>query len=259
MSETNPFTPSQEVQLEDGIERVKVRPIELLKQSYEMISNQYWLFFGICVVGILIASAVPMGLIMGPMMIGIYLSFLHLEAGQNVEFGTLFKGFDQFADALIATLIIIAISFVAVIPAMLVLFLVCILPVIAMQGSDGDPPGAMLGIGVLAFYAGIILVSVAVTLPFLFTFQLMAERKLKAMDSIKLSARAVWRNLGGIFKFFFVQFAISLFLAMLCYFPVFFFLPISFGAMFLLYRQIFPRSATLEVHGEQINEPVGQV
>lgn len=176
---------------------------------------------------------------MGPMMIGIYLCFMHAERGVTVEFSTLFKGFDQFGDALIATLIMIGISLVATIPAMFILFFITLGPVIVMA-DGGEPNPALLILALIGFYGGIIFVSIAVMMPFLFTFQLMAERKLKAMDCVKLSARAVWQNFWGVLKFLVTIWLISVVLLIMCYVPVFFFMPISFGAMFLLYRQIFP-------------------
>src|SRR5258706_16052133 len=50
-----------------------VRPIECLTSGFEMIKGQYWLVLGITVVGMLVGALVPMGVLMGPMMCGIYL------------------------------------------------------------------------------------------------------------------------------------------------------------------------------------------
>lgn len=259
VSEANPYSPSQTVQLEDGIQKLKIQPIQLLKDSYALIGEQYWLFFGISFVAMLIGSAVPFGILMGPMMIGVYLCFMDKEKGKQVEFGTLFKGFDQFGDALIASLIMVGVSILVVIPAMIILAIVSFGPAIASAGPGGEPNGGLMAFGVAFFYMGIIVVSVLASLPFLFVFQLMAERKLKPMDAIKLSFRAVWRNLGGILKFFCVLMLISILLVMMCYIPVFFFIPISFGAMFLLYRKIFPPENSIEVHGSEIQQPIAGV
>ena len=74
-------------------------PIALYKRSYALLGEQYWLFFGITLVGIFLGSLVPFGILMGPMMVGIYMCFADRERGKQVEFGTLFKGFDQFANS----------------------------------------------------------------------------------------------------------------------------------------------------------------
>src|SRR5256886_17497275 len=65
-----------------------------------LIKDQYWLFLGISLVGILIGGAVPI-VLLGPMMVGIFLCLLQRQRGEPVEFGTLFKGFEQFVPGLV--------------------------------------------------------------------------------------------------------------------------------------------------------------
>ncbi len=91
--------------------RIAARPIERLTEAKDMLGDQYWLFVGICLVGIIIGSVVPMGIILGPMMCGIYLCFRYRMNGIQVRFETLFKGFDVFMNALLANLILIGIHF----------------------------------------------------------------------------------------------------------------------------------------------------
>ena len=73
------------------IRKVDVRPIALLKAGKNFLGDRYGLFLGITVVGILIGSVVPLGILLGPMMVGIYLCFLIHERGEKVEFADLFK------------------------------------------------------------------------------------------------------------------------------------------------------------------------
>ena len=82
-----------------------VEPVECLKQGWALIKNRYWLYVGVTLVGLLIGSVVPLGILMGPMMCGIYLMLLQEMRGRPTEFSTLFKGFDYFIESLIATLI----------------------------------------------------------------------------------------------------------------------------------------------------------
>jgi len=172
------------------------------------------------------------------MMVGIYLCYIDRERGLTVEFGTLFRGFDQFKDALIATLIMIGLSFVLLIPIMIAMFVVILVPIIAAQGNAGPPPEPSIWV-MLMFYPVIILVSFAVYIPFLFAFQLIADRKLTGLEAVKLSARGTFKNLGGVILYMFMIMFISIVLAMMCYVPAFFFMPISFGSMFVLYRDIY--------------------
>src|ERR1700746_2684907 len=81
-----------------------VAPVECIKEGWALIKDQYWLFFGIALVGILIGGAVPI-VLLGPMMVGIFLCLFQKQRRQAVEFGTLFKGFDYFVQSLIVALI----------------------------------------------------------------------------------------------------------------------------------------------------------
>src|SRR5215813_461642 len=81
-----------------------IKPVECIKEGWALIKDEYWLFFGISIVGILIGGVVPI-VLLGPMMAGIFLCLLQRRRGQPVEFGLLFKGFDHFLPGLIVTLL----------------------------------------------------------------------------------------------------------------------------------------------------------
>ena len=72
--------------------RKVVEPVTCLKNGWELIKDQYWLFVGMAAVAVLIGGAVPLGILLGPMMCGQYLTFFRKRRGQPIEFGTLFKG-----------------------------------------------------------------------------------------------------------------------------------------------------------------------
>src|SRR5687767_2953640 len=90
-----------------GIEfrRNVVEPMQCIRAGMDLIKNQYWLFVGMTAVGVIVGSVVPLGILMGPMMCGLYLALLQTRRGQPIEFGILFKGFDYFGDSAIATLL----------------------------------------------------------------------------------------------------------------------------------------------------------
>ena len=85
--------------------RNAVEPVECIKGGWDFIKNQYWLFLGMTLVAILIGSAVPLGILLGPMMCGLYMSFFKARRGEAIEFGTLFKGFDYFGQSVVAALL----------------------------------------------------------------------------------------------------------------------------------------------------------
>ncbi len=249
MSQNNPYAPATVTS--PGIvpfRQVKVRPIELLKRSFELIREQYWLFLGITVVGMIVGSAVPFALILGPMLVGIYLCYLARERGEQVEFSLLFKGFDQFKESFIACLMVLAVSMVVIIPMMIAMFALVLAPTIAAAqqnaaGGGGAPPA--FPVAFLVMYPVMLLANIVIAIPFVFTFQLIAERKLGGVDAVKLSFQAVLKNLAGVVWYMIVVMAISLVLTMMCYVPGILFFPISFGSIFLLYRDVFPNTANL--------------
>src|SRR5678816_1664037 len=71
-----------------------VQPMACLRGGYDLVRSQYWLFVGMALVAIIVGSVVPFGILMGPMMCGLYLAMFRKHRGESVEFGILFKGFD---------------------------------------------------------------------------------------------------------------------------------------------------------------------
>jgi hypothetical protein len=222
---------------EPTIRKVSLPPIQLLKDAYQLVDEQYWLFVGITFVGVLIGSAAPAGVLLGPMMCGIYLCFLHRMEGGTADFKLLFKGFDYFLDSLVATLIMVAVMFVVLIPV-IVVFLVAFFALAA--GSRRGPPVPLL-IGLeLSFYLVMLILSLAVSVPFVFVFHLIVDRGLKAIPAIKTSLRAVRANFMGILWMMVVFTFLSFLAALCCYFPAILLMPLTFGGICLAYRSIFP-------------------
>jgi hypothetical protein len=54
--------------------RKAVDPVACIKAGWELVKPQYWLFVGMTFVAFFIGSAVPFGILMGPLMCGIYLT-----------------------------------------------------------------------------------------------------------------------------------------------------------------------------------------
>ena len=90
------------------------------------------------------------------------------------------------------------------------------------------------------FYLVMIAAMILVSTPFLFVYPLIAERGLKGIEAIKTSFAGVKANFGGVLKLVLLYTLISLVAACMCYIPAILFLPLSFGGIFLAYREIFP-------------------
>ncbi len=237
MSNVNPYVPTNSFPVDESmIRKVSVQPMDLLKRAYALMGDQYWLFVGMSLVVMFLGSMVPFGIIMAPLLVGLYMCFIQREQGRQVEFGMVFKGFDLFINSFVAMLIMAAAALVLIIP-MVIIFL--ILMVAMMPNERGGESSPMIVLLFLSFYASIIFAAIAIYIPFFFTFPLIADRGLSAGQAIQASWRGVKSNLFGVIWFMIVVMLLSIPCAMCCYFPVFLLMPITFGGHYLLYRDVY--------------------
>lgn len=242
-SANNPYAipniPKQDQPLHfgSGPQRVPIHVTEIISRAWNLVRAQYWMLLLIVLIGFFLGSLVPMNVLLGAMIVGIYLCFLQVERGEQAEVATLFKSFDQFLDSLIVIIGVTLLNFIMIIP----LALVAIGLVVASIPTE---PGQEPGIGFVMAVFGIIPFAAAAGfityLPFLFSFQLIADRKLGALDAIKLSTKAVWMNLGGIILLMIVIGFLSFVLSAMCFVPGVLFMPISVACFWVLYRDVFP-------------------
>ena len=220
--------------------RNAVEPMECLKAGLSLIKQQYWLFVGITAVGVIIGSVVPLGILLGPMMCGIYLALFQTRRGQPIEFGILFKGFDFFGDSVVATLLHMIPIVVILVPTY-ILFYAAFFAMMVSQGGGEPDPGVMLGFfGFFAvFWLVMIVLLVLLSVVFTFAYPLIVDRRLSGVDAVKLSIKAAmanfWRLLGLLMMTGLMGFVGMLF----CYVGAFFVMPISFAAIATAYEQVF--------------------
>jgi len=220
-----------------------IKPVECVKEGWALIKDQYWLFLGIVFVGIFVGGAVPIVLI-GPMMVGIYLCFFRRMRGEPVDFGLLFKGFDYFAQSLIAAVIQMIPLIVVMVPAYIIMFAL-MMTSMPRGGGRMDPDASsrflitFLGFE-LVFVTVICAVGIVVGIFFLFAFPLIADRGLSGLDAIKLSIKAGKANFGGILSLLLLNLAMGILGVLACYVGVFFLMPISLASYAVAYRRVFP-------------------
>jgi hypothetical protein len=217
-----------------------IRPVECLKEGYALIKDQYWLFLGISVVGLLIGGAVPVVLI-GPMMCGIHLCLLQHMRGGKVEFGDLFKGFDYFMPSLIASLIQLVPLLIVMVPAYIV-FIVMFMTLGATQQRSGGDPAAALGIMVVTFFIILVAMLVAVLIQafFMFMYPLIVDKKLSGVDAVKTSLNAAKANLGGVIGLTLLNFVLTFVGLLCCYVGAFAVVPVCMASYAVAYRKVFP-------------------
>ena len=225
--------------------RISISPVAYISEAWGRVKEQYWLFLGITVVGMLLGGVAPLGIMLGPMMCGIYLCYRDLGRGVPVKFDLLFKGFDYFMESFIAALLMMAASLVVVLPLVLLMVGVMFMGVFtAAMGSShgGGPQGAALAVTCLLYVCAFLLLmagSMVVGLLFSFTFPLIIDRGMKGIDAVKLSIRAALANFWGLLGLGLTLMVLSLIGVCFCYVGAFLIMPITFGAHWLTYERVF--------------------
>jgi len=224
-----------------SFKRGAVEPMRCLSEGWNLVKDQYWLFVGMCLVGMLIANAVPLGILLGPMMSGVYYSLFQKRRGKPVEFGNLFKGFDYFGPSLIATLAHIVPIVVIVVPAYFVFYLGFILAMIQQQQNGEPNPGLVFGfVGVvIVFWVVVVVFIIAFSLLFTFAYPLIVDRGLSGFDAVKLSFRAALANFWRLLGLSLLSGLLGLGGALLCFVGIVLVYPIAFGAIAIAYEQVF--------------------
>ncbi len=214
----------------------QIKPIEIFKESWELMKDRFWLIFGIVIVGLLIGGAVPVVLI-GPMMCGVFLVLFRVIDRQEIGFEHLFKGFDYFWKSLLVSVVIMA-------PILVLVFAIYI-PIIGMAiaGQKMSEKELMpFLIGTVAVEVVVAFVMVCFHTLIVFAFPLVAERGLTSVEALKLSARAVWHNLSGMAGLFGVGMLVAMAGYLVFCIGVYLAVPIILMSQAVAYRRIFGRS-----------------
>lgn len=222
-----------------------VEPMTCLREGFNLIKDRYWFFVGMCFVAILVGSAVPFGILLGPMMCGLYMTFFMKRLGLPIEFGTLFKGFDHFGQSVIATLIHVIPIVIIILPAYL-LFYVGFIVTIAASGGDEPNPAAFFGfVGFMVlFWFAVMVVVIIISIAFTFSYPLIVDRRLQGVDAVKLSARAAMANFWRLLGLSLISGVVNFCGVLLCYVGVFLVFPITYAALAVAYEQVFGISNT---------------
>src|SRR5215471_2880846 len=219
-----------------------ISPLECIKEGWALIKDQYWLFFGISIVGILVGGVVPI-VLLGPMMVGIFMCLQQRQRNQPVDFGTVFKGFELFVQGLIVTLLKMIPIFILLIPYYIFLFGMM---AVNMPREQNPSPEAMqqfflsfFGFEIL-FFVTIMVVSIAVEIFFMMAYPLVADRRLSGLEAVKLSFRAGKANFGGILGLMLLNALFGIIGVLCCFVGVYFYMPVAFASQAVAYRRVFP-------------------
>jgi len=216
----------------------QIRPIECVKEAFALIKDEYWVLLVVSILGGFIA-AVSLYVLIGAMVCGIFATYLRKIDGGKVKFDDLFTGFRYFWPSLLVTILIV----VPLVVWALVLFTTMYLPLLMSAiGPTNNGDQQMLTTFVTVFMVDVLVALVMVCFHSLliFCFPLIVDRGLSSWDSIKLSARATFKNLGGIGGMIGLNFLMALAGLLLFCVGIYLVIPLLTASNLVAYRKVFP-------------------
>ncbi len=211
-----------------------IRPVECFKEGWELIKSDYWLLFAISIVGGLIGGF-SMYILLGAMCCGIYYCFLQKIDTGFVSFDSLWKGFSYLLPGLIVTVFIVV--------PLLIVYGIIYVPIIlaAVMGSKLSQDEFMgLFFGAIAIDAVFLVIMVCFHTLLMFSFPLIIDRQLSGFQAMKLSARAVLKNLSGVAGLIGISFLLMIPGVLTCGLGIYFIMPVMFAGFMVAYRKVFP-------------------
>ena len=220
-----------------------IKPVECVKEGWELIKNDYWLLFAVALVGAIIGG-VSFYILLGAMACGIFYCYLQAIDGERVSFEGLWKGFNYFAPGLVVTLFI-------VVPMIFVYAIIYLPFVMAMVMGQNLSESEMMTLlfGAMAVDLVFIVIMVCFHTLLMFSFPLIVDRNLSGFQAMMTSARAVWKNMGGVVGLILVNFGLAFLGYLALCIGLYFVIPIMIAGNAVAYRKVFPAS------GERNFEP----
>jgi len=221
-----------------------------VSSAWDFIKPNYWLYFGVALVGIILAGCIPCVslFLVGPISGGIFFVIDRGMRDEPTDFGMLFRGFDKFVPLMVIGLI----QSIPEVVGQGMRFTVD-LGRLGLDGatrhgdfyqssSDTFPIAIASGmlVIILIFAAVFIVFGFVWKILFFFAIPLAMEHDLGAIDAIKLSARAGMANIGGLILLVIFEGLISFLGILMICIGYFFVLPIIYAANVFAYRQVFP-------------------
>ncbi len=212
----------------------KIKPIEIYKEAWALIKDDYWMILLIVFVGMIVANVIPL-IVIGPMMCGILYVLIRRIDGHPLVFEELFEGLKVFLPAFLVGLVL-------AVPAFILIGLIYA-PVIGIMLAggrmDNDELMAFFGVTIVVELIFAVFMVCLHTL-LMFAFPLIIDRKVSAIQAIKMSASAVWQNLSGIAGLYAVGFVVSLAGMMVFCIGLYLVLPLMLMSTAVAYRRLFP-------------------
>ena len=224
-----------------------IRPKECLDEGWALVRDRYGIVLAVTVTGLVLGSFAPLGLLMGPMVCGIYACLLGRMRGEEPSFAVLFGGLQHFVQSFVATLIQIVPIMAMTVPVNLFLALLFLKRVMVNLPRPYPQLAALIGPWEMAAIVAvatllIFVLSVFFGTFFMFSYPLIVDRRMRGWAAVKLSARASRANFAGAATLMATTTAISVLGSLACYVGGFLVTPITLAAWAVAYRRVFPET-----------------
>lgn len=211
-----------------------IKPIDCLKEAWEIIKPDYWLLFAVMLVGALIGG-MTLYILLGGMMCGVYSVYLKRIDGGAVVFDDLWKGFSWILPGLVVTAFIM-------VPFLVVYGVIYVPLILAAVMGERMSESELLSLfsGIFAVDLVLIVGMVCVHTLIIFAFPLIVDRGLGGFGAMLMSAKAVWKNLAGVAGLFAVNFLVALVGMMAACIGIYLVIPLLLATNLVAYRKVFP-------------------
>jgi uncharacterized membrane protein len=131
---------------------------------------------------------------------------------------------------------------VIVVPAYILFYVFMFVGIAASSQGGGDPnPAALFGVMAMfgVFWLVVVALIIVISVAFTFVYPLIVDRKLSAIDAIKLSFKAALANFWRILGMMILTSLMSVIGVLACYVGAFLVMPIGYAALAKAYEQVF--------------------
>lgn len=223
-----------------------IDPSGCVYQAWELVTRRFWLYIGVSLLIILLISCVPIvnWLLYGPLYAGLYYIVFRDLRDEDVEFGQVFKGFEQFVPLMVVGLVV-------QIPTIIIGILGWAAQILDLMrlSSGGAENGAVFGdlsneLSTSDFLSVIILIAWLLNIFWLFLFSfavpLVLDRGLGLADALRLSASGATSNVGGMIILGLLLAVVGMIGFLVFCVGIFVAIAVAQVAWAVAYRQIFP-------------------
>lgn len=222
---------------------------DCIANGWSLVTQNFGIYLTTSLLAILIIVCVPCVnvLLVGPIMGGIYFMMLRSMRGEPVDFGMMFKGFEQFLPLMV-------VGFVVSIPDIGFQGVQFIVDINDLFRGSGIPAGDATffqgdasvdrGLAQLWLLAGVAfafgLFGFIWKIMLFFAVPLAMEYKLGPLDAMKLSVSAAMSNMGGLILLTILEVLVAIVGVLALCVGIFVAIPVIWAANAFAYRQVFP-------------------